>query len=234
MLICAAACAIFVLMLQPLRNLFDSDRVPTRAFRVSDFRTTLTAVLAMPSLRAMSFACLAFNGLQAVVTAYFVVYLTTIGYTPVAAGFLFSVAVAVAVPGRILWGWLGSSYVTPRGMMAGLALGMAGSAVLFAFCSAGWPTLLVGLVASALSATALSWHGVLLAETARAAPEDMRGGVTGGVLSFGQVGALALPLAYSGLLDLTGSYGIGFVVCGVPALLVGVRLLRQSREGGSA
>ena len=227
MLLSAAACAIFVLMLQPLRNTFDTDRVPTRAFRWSDFKATLTSVLGTPGLRALSFACLAFNGLQAVVTAYFVVYLTTIGYTPVAAGFVFSVAVAVAVPGRILWGWLGSSYVSPRRMMAGLALGMAGSVALLALCSADWPALLVGLVACAVSATALSWHGILLAETARAAPEGMRGGVTGGVLSFGQVGALALPLVYSGLLDLTGSYGIGFVVCGVPALLVGVQLLRR-------
>ena len=76
-------------------------------------------------------------------------------------------------------------------------------------------------------ATALSWHGILLAETARAAPEGMRGGVTGGVLSLGQVGALSLPLIYSGLLDLTGNYGIGFVVCGVPALWVGMHLLRR-------
>ena len=227
MLLSAAACAVFVLMLQPLRRVFDTDRVPTRAFRFSDFKATLTSVLGTPGLRALSFACLAFNGLQAVVTAYFVVYLTTIGYTPVAAGFVFSVAVAVAVPGRILWGWLGSSYFTPRAMMAGLALGMAGSVALLALCSAGWPTLLVGLIACVLSATALSWHGILLAETARAAPGDMRGGVTGGVLSFGQVGALSLPLMYSGLLDLTGSYGIGFIMCGVPALLVGVILIRR-------
>ena len=231
MLICAAACAVFTLMLQPLRRIFDTDRVPTRTFRWSDFRTTLTSVLTTRSLRALSFACLAFNGLQATVTAYFVVYLTTIGYTPVAAGFVFSVAVAVAVPGRILWGWLGSSYVRPRMMMAGLALGMAGSVALLALCRAGWPTLLIGLIACVLSATALSWHGIVLAETARAAPEDMRGGVTGGVLSFGQVGALALPLMYSGLLDVTGSYGIGFIMCGVPALLVGVLLLRR---GGAA
>jgi len=227
MLFSASACAVFALVLQPLRRIFDTDRVPTRIFRLSDFKATVTSVLGTPGLRALSFACLAFNGLQAVVTAYFVVYLTTIGYTPVAAGFAFSVAVAVAVPGRILWGWLGSSYVSPRVMMAGLALGMAGSVGLLALCSAGWPALLVGLIACALSATALSWHGILLAETARAAPEGMRGGVTGGVLSFGQVGALALPLVYSGLLDLTGSYGIGFIVCGVPALLVGVQLLRQ-------
>jgi nitrate/nitrite transporter NarK len=160
-------------------------------------------------------------------TAYFVIYLTTLGYTPVAAGFLFSVAMAVAVPGRILWGWIGSSYVSPRMTMAGLALGMAASAALLAFASAEWPPLLLGLVACALSATALSWHGILLAETAHASPEDMRGGVTGGVLSFGQVGALVLPLLYSGLLDVTGSYGVGFVVCGLPALLVGVLLLRR-------
>jgi MFS family permease len=228
MLVSAAACAIFVPMLQPLRSIFDTDRVSTRTFQLSDFKATLTTVVATPGLRALSFACLAFNGLQSTVTAYFVVYLTTIGYTPVAAGFVFSVAVAVAVPGRIVWGWLGSSYVSPRVMMAGLALGMAGSVALLALCSAGWPTLLVGLIACVLSATALSWHGLLLAETARAAPEGMRGGVTGGVLSFGQVGALALPLMYSGLLDLTGSYGIGFIVCGIPALLVGVTLLRQS------
>jgi nitrate/nitrite transporter NarK len=233
MVLTAAACAVFVLMLQPLRRIFDDDRVPTRTFRLSDFKSTLTSVLGTPGLRALSYACLAFNGLQAVVTAYFVVYLTTIGYTPVAAGFVFSVAVAVAVPGRIVWGWLGSSYVTPRMVMAGLALGMAGSVALLALSSAAWPALLVGLIACVLSATALSWHGILLAETARAAPEGMRGSVTGGVLSVGQVGALALPLIYSGLLDLTGSYGIGFMVCGVPALLVGVQLLRQRHRAPS-
>lgn len=226
-LLSAAASAIFGVMLQPLRAIFDTDRVPTRTFRLSDFRSTLMSVIGTPRLRALSFACLAFNGLQATMTAYFVVYLTTIGYTPVAAGFVFSVAVAVAVPGRIVWGWLGSTYVTPRTIMAGLALGMAGSVALLALCTPTWPTVLVGLVACVLSATALSWHGILLAETARAAPEDMRGGVTGGVLSFGQVGALSLPLIYSGLLDTTGSYGVGFVVCGIPPLLVGIQLLRQ-------
>jgi MFS family permease len=233
MLSSAAACAVFTLLLQPLRRNFDNDRVPTRTFQLSDFKSTLNAVLATPGLRALSFACLAFNGLQAAVTAYFVVYLTTIGYTPVAAGFLFSVAVAVAVPGRIVWGWLGSTHVSPRMMMVGLALGMAASAALLALCGAGWPTVLVGRDACALSATALSWHGILLAETARAAPEGMRGGVTGGVLSFGQVGALTLPLIFSGLLDLTGSYGIGFFVCGVPALLVGMQLMRQRASAAS-
>jgi nitrate/nitrite transporter NarK len=226
MLLCAAACAVFALMLQPLRGLFDDDRVPTRTFKLSDFRSTLNSVLAVPRLRTLSVACLAFNGLQTVVTAYFVVYLTTIGYTPVAAGFVFSMAVAIAIPSRILWGWLGSGHVSPRLIMAGLSIGMAGSVVLLALCGPGWPVL-VGLAACLLSVTALSWHGILLAETARASPEDMRGGVTGGVLAFGQVGALGLPVMYSGLLETTGSYGIGFVMCGIPAVWVGFQLLRH-------
>ena len=231
MLLTAAACALFTLMLQPLRKIYDDDRVPGHAIQLSDFRTTLTSVLRAPDLRAMSFACLAFNGVQSVVTAYFVVYLTTIGYTPVAAGLAFSAAVMVAVPGRIVWGWLGSGRIAPRLLMAMLALGMAASVALLGLSSASWPTLLVAVVAGVLSATALSWHGVVLSEAARAAPEGRRGAVTGGVLSFGQVGALAEPLMFSALLGLTGSYGIGFMACGIPALLVGVNLLRQPVSG---
>jgi MFS family permease len=227
MLASAAACTVFVLMMQPLRKIFDVDRVPTRAFQLSDFLVTLRSVLGTPGLRGLSFACMAFNGVQTVVTAYFVVYLTTIGYTPVAAGFVFSAAVTVAVPGRILWGWLGSGHISPHVIMTGLALGMAASVGLLGLCDTGWPTLVIGAIAGVLSATALSWHGVLLAETARAAPEGMRGAVTGGVLSFGQVGALVGPLTYSALLGLTGSYGLGFIACSIPALLVGVYMLRQ-------
>ncbi len=94
--------------------------------------------------------------------------------------------------------------------------------------------LLVGLVASGLSATAMSWHGVLLAETARLAPEGSRGAATGGVLSFGQIGALVLPLIYAFLLSVTGSHGVGFMACAVPALLVGVVLLRTEEPPSRA
>lgn len=229
MLIGAAACLIFAALLQPLRKKFDSDRVPERSFRLSDFATTLRIVFGSVELRAMASACLVFNGVQAAFTAYFVIYLTTIGYTPVAAGFVFSVAVAIAVPGRILWGWLSSRHVTPPMMLAGLAMGMAGSTALLALSGPSWPTLLVGMIACVISATALSWHGVLLAEAARAAPQGMSASVVGGVLSTGQVGSFALPLAFSGLLEVTGSYSIGFMVCSLPAVAAGALLLRRRK-----
>ena len=226
LLICASACAVFGLILEPLRHLFDDDRVKTRFFQLSDFKTTFVSVLGTSDLRNMSMACLIFNGMQSVVTAYFVIFLTTIGYTPVAAGLVFSMAVLVAIPGRILWGWLSSSLVSPRLMLAGLGIGMALSGGALGFCGVGWPTIVVSLIACLLSATALSWHGILLAETARVAPTGMLGGVTGGVLAVGQVGALMFPLMFSGLLEFTGSYGLGFIACALPSLLVGFQMIR--------
>ena len=53
----------------------------------------------------------------------------------------------------------------------------------------------------------MSWHGILLSETARLAPAGSAGAVTGGVLSFGQIGALLGPFSFSLLLRLTGGYG---------------------------
>jgi MFS family permease len=226
-------CLGFAVMLQPLRQEFDADRVPSRRFRLSDFGTTLTSVLATRDLRNLSLACFAFNGLQTVFTAYFVIYLTELGYSLALAGLVFSVAMVVAVPGRILWGWLGSTLVSPRVMMGGLALGMAASTLVTGFYGPLWPVLLVGFVASCLSATAMSWHGVLLAEAARLAPEGMRGAATGGVLSFGQTGALLMPLAYALLLSLTGSHGLGFVLSGLPALMVGIALLRTRPQAAA-
>lgn len=230
LLIAAAACLVFAVMLQPLRAQFDSDRKPSQTFRLSDFHRTLTSVLAAPELRRLAFACFAFNGLQTVFTSYFVVALTELGHGLAAAGFVFSMAMIIAVPGRLFWGWLGSGRVEPPIVMCWLALGMAGGTALMALLNAQWPLFLIGLVATVLSATAMSWHGVLLSEASRLADPGQHGAVTGGVLSFGQFGGLLLPLVYSGVLIATGSYGLGFTACGLPALVVGIMLLRAPRD----
>jgi len=80
-----------------------------------------------------------------------------------------------------------------------------------------------------VSATAMSWHGITLSEAARLAPAGRVGAVTGGVLSFGQIGALASPAVFSLLLGLTAGYSASWVACAVPAILVGVNMLRQGR-----
>ena len=234
LLIIGAACVVYAVVLQPLRNEFDNDRDLTRRFRLSDFKGTVTLVLGTPALRALAFGCFAFVGLQTVITAYFVIYLTHIGYSLAGAGQIFAMATAVAVGGRIFWGWLSSSYVSPRAMLGSLALAMGIAVGLASLISSDWPVWQATLVATGVSSTVFSWHGVMLAEASRLAPDSMRGAVTGGILSFGQLGGLTLPLLYSTLLGVTDSYRIGFIVCAVPALLVGLGLLYTVRSAKKA
>jgi nitrate/nitrite transporter NarK len=87
--------------------------------------------------------------------------------------------------------------------------------------------LAIGVVGGVFRATAMSWHGILLSESARLAPVGRAGAVTGGVLSFGQMGALLCPLAFSLLLHVTGGYAAGWAICAIPAVLVGINLLRR-------
>jgi MFS family permease len=229
MLVSAAACCCFAIVLQPLRGRLDTDPEPGHPIRLSDFVTTITGVLAVRELRGLSFACFAFNGLQSVFIAYFVTYLTALGYGLVAAGSLFSTVIAIAIPCRILWGWVGSFHVAPRLVMAGLAFGMAISAVVTGWFTVTWTTLAIGVVTGCLSATAMSWHGILLSESARLAPFGRAGSVTGGVLSFGQMGAFLLPSVFALLLRVTGGYTAGWAASAIPAVLVGVVLLRKGK-----
>src|SRR5271168_1191916 len=227
MLASAALCWAVALLLQPLRGRLDTEPSPRHPIRLSDLRTTITAVLAVRELRSLSFACFAFNGTQAVFVAYFVTYMTTQGYSLIAAGSLYSTVMAVALPGRILWAWVGGFYVAPHIVLGGLAFGMAVSIGLLGAVTPHWPLLAIGAVAMVVSATAMSWHGITLSEAARLAAPGQVGAVTGGVLSFGQIGALSSPAVFSLLLGLSGGYSAGWVVCAVPDVLVGVNMLRQ-------
>jgi predicted MFS family arabinose efflux permease len=230
MLVSAGTCWLFALLLQPLHGRLDTDPTRTHAIHLSDFRTTITRVLSVRELRGLSFACFAFNGIQAVFIAYFVTYLTALDFDLVAAGSLFSAVIAIAIPCRILWGWVGSFYVEPRLVIAALAFGMAVSIALAGTFTATSPAIAIAAVTGVISATAMSWHGILLSEAARLAPTGRAGAVTGGVLSFGQMGALLCPSVFALLLALTGGYAAGWVVCAIPALLVGTSLLRQGRR----
>ena len=79
--------------------------------------------------------------------------------------------------------------------------------------------------------TALSWHGILLAETARLAPEGQVGGVTGGVLAFTSIAMMIYPALYGGLLAWTGSYGIGFILGAIPSFAAFVIFVNPPVDG---
>src|SRR5690606_9260520 len=148
------------------------------------------------ALLRLALGCAAFNGLQTVFIAYFVTYLFSLGYELAAAGLLLSATTTMAVPGRLFWGWNGSGRIVPGRLIRWLAVGMAASTSALGLAGWLWPGPATVIGAVGLSLTALSWHGVMLAEAVRLAPEGQRATATGGVLSFGQIGALVLPLLY--------------------------------------
>jgi fucose permease len=211
-----------------MRRRFDADRVEGHPLSPADIRANVASVLREPALRAMCVAMFSFVGLQSLFTGFFVLYLVRgLGYDLERAGLVFAIAVAVAVPGRIGWGWLASHLVRPATLLALLGVGMAGAAVLAAAMDPAWPTWLAAVVASAFSATAVSWHGVLLAEVARLSPPGRIGSTTGAVLAFGDAGAFVLPLLFSAALSATGGYGTGFAIGGALTLAVGLLGLRR-------
>jgi len=228
-LACAAICAGTALALQPLRAGFDTDRNPAQPLTPAAIRGNIASVLGVPALRLLCFTMFSFVGLQALFTGFFVLYLVQgLGNDLARAGLVFSIAVAVAVPARIGWGWVASRLMRPDRLLALLGISMSAAAVLTASLQGDWPMWLLVLSAGLFSATAVSWHGVLLAEVARLSPPGRIGATTGVVLSFGDAGSLILPLLFSAALALFDSYRIGFLIGGLPTLAVGLYSLRAS------
>jgi nitrate/nitrite transporter NarK len=231
LLVIAGLCLLTVAALQPLRARFDIDRNPAQPLSPADIRANVASVLRDPALRSMCLAMFSFVGLQTLFTGFFVLYLVRgLAYDLERAGLVFAIAVAIAVPARIFWGWLASRFVRPALLLALLGIAMAASAALAAIIAPGWPTWAATAVACALSVTAVSWHGVLLAEVARLSPPGRIGATTGAVLACGDAGALCLPLAFSAALTLTGEYGPGFLIGGALALAVGLLGLRRPQK----
>jgi nitrate/nitrite transporter NarK len=223
LLVVASLCALTAVALQPLRERFDVDRNPAQELSPADIRSNVASVVRDQALRTLCLAMFSFVGLQSLFTGFFVLYLVRgLGYDLERAGLVFAIAVGVAVPARIGWGWLASHLVRPATLLALLGVGMAGAAVLTAVIDPSWPTWVAAVIAASLSVTAVSWHGVLLAEVARLSPPGRIGATTGAVLAFGDAGSLVLPLLFSAALTLTGGYASGFVIGAALALTVGI------------
>jgi hypothetical protein len=219
-------------MLQPFRTFFDSDRDATVRPSFSGVSETMKIVISDPNLRDLAFAGFAFGGLQSIYSGFFILYLIDgLEYSEVDAGLAFAIASTTAVVARILWGWLGSTLVSPRIVMGMIGLFGFVAAVLTGYYEFSWSFSSIVAVAILYNVTALSWHGVLLAETARLAPPDKVGGVTGGVLSFTSVAMMIYPAIYGGLLFATESYGVGFIFGAVPSLIAAFIFFRAPVQG---
>ncbi|MBT3533502.1 MAG: MFS transporter [Rhodospirillaceae bacterium] len=222
-------CIVAAFALQPMRDRFDGERQSDRSLMpTTEILRTLRLVIRRPETRKISFAMFTFVGAQAIFAAFFVLFLVEgLDYELTLAGRVFAISQVVAVVARILWGWLASTIIAPRLMLALLGLGISVTGVLTGLITDDWSIPLVGFAACAFAATAVSWHGVLLAEVARLAPPGQVGSLTGGVLSLGYIAMMAYPAVYGVMLAGDGDFGYGFILAGLPALIAGCLLLRR-------
>ncbi len=219
-------------LLEPLRSHFDSDRKPDTGIDLAGVLRTMRHVVQTPELRDLSMVAFALGGLQSVWAGFFILFVIDgLDRSEIEAGTMFATASLTAIGARILWGWLGTALVSPRRILAALCAFATAAALLTALYQPDWAAWLILGVAILYNVTSLSWHGVLLAETARLAPAGMVGGVTGGVLAFTSVAMMLYPALYGGLLAITGSYGAGFAATALPALFTAFVLVLPPRQG---
>lgn len=223
--LCALVCVVLAAVLEPWRARFDTDRDPTAPLGLAAIGETVRSAWS-PGIGGITAMAMCYVGLQFVHTTFVVVFLVeTQGRSLAAAGGLFSLGTLVAIPGRILWGWLGGRHVAPRRLLAGIGFGTAAAFVALAAlpAAASDPLVLAAVVLN--SATVMAFHGLMLAEVARLAPPGRAGQVTGGVLFFAQIGQIVLPPLF-GLVAVAAGYAWAWMVFALPALVMGAWLWR--------
>ncbi len=219
---------VIVIALQPVRDYFDSDRKPNEKFTFSNVTKTIKTVMSTPQLRDLAFGSFSFGGLQSIFAGFFILFLIDgLGFDELEAGMAFAVASFTAVGARILWGYIGSVYLSARIVLGFIGVFAGISSILTGFYDESWSYSLIIAVAILYNITALSWHGILLAEIARLSSRDTVAGITGGVLAFTSIAMMIYPAFYGILLGLTDSYATGFILSSIPAFIGGIILLRQ-------
>jgi MFS family permease len=222
---------IFAIMLQPIRNRFDTDRNPTQSLKPGFIWQTLRQVMATPSLRDLALGMFCFVGLQGLFGSYFVTYISETMERPLeSANYIFSIAMSTAIAARILWGWVGSALMPARRLIAYLSAVMVVAAVGMGSIEPGWTDLAIIGVAILYCISAISWHGLMMAELARLSPAGQVGPVTGAALACAGAGMMAYPMLYAVLVEMTGDASLGFYLAALPAAVMAVKLYRPPKH----
>ena len=224
---CLALCSI--LLVQPLRAVFDADRDASARLRQRPF-DDLMLVARHRDLALLAGATLCFSGVQLSLMGFAVTMLVEeLGVKLVAAGAALAAIQIAGVTGRLLWGAaadrLGDGNLTliVIAIIAALA-GLATSCL-----DVDTPLLPVYGVLLVFGFTAVGWNGVFMAEIARLAPAGRVGGATGAVLTVTFLGVILAPMAFTGLHALTGAYTTVFGIMATVSLVGSLLILAQRR-----
>src|SRR6266851_661155 len=221
------------LLVQPFRELLDSERDRDRAVSLAAFVSpaTLTmpfrAMALAPALPRLTFIGFALATTQGCLLGFYVTFLVAdVGVSLTAAGVAFAVMQGTGIVGRILMGWLADRIGSAMRTLAALAVGSTGAALLLAATAIDWPWWAVLSSAGAAGLAATSWNGIYLAEIARIAPLGKVGDATSGASILTFIGYVLGPAAFAGIVEYTGSYRMTFAIAAALPLIAVIVLQR--------
>jgi MFS family permease len=180
----------------------------------------LRLVSASSSLRPLGIMAVCFAATQFNFTAVFAAVLVErMRWSPIEAGSALSIALAVSVASRLVWGWI-ADHAPPRFVLAALGGGMMGVATIACgFLTPSWPSLVIYVIAILFGASGSSWNGLALSEATHFAPSGHVGEATAGIMFFIYTGALIGPALFSLVTSLSGTITPAFLLLGLLALL---------------
>lgn len=194
--------------------------------------------VAHPEGKPLAFASMTLSLTQYGTMAIYVVWLWgSLDVAPETAGQMFFVAMAGAILGRLVWGYL-ADLSRPAVILQMQMLTGAMSALIMAWLPSdiwhGW----LWLFSAFLGFVPMSWSGILLSEVTRAGMQtkDPRAGIiamTSGVVVLFYLGGLTGPALLSLVYLTFGSYSPGFVLF-AGLFLTSWILYRQGRRAASA
>ena len=215
----------FAAGMSPWRNRLDDDRNPAAPLLDPDAFRPLKLIVAQAQFRDLAVAAGILSGVQFCIGAYFVTALVgSAGRTLAEGGGMLSMMLMASIGGRVLWGWL-ADRLTPRRVLALLALLVGASTGSLALLSTAWSYGAILALSLAIGATAFSWSGILMAEVARLAVGVGVVDATAGVMFFAYLGALGIPSLVAGIAALAGNLEAGFLLFAVVAFPLGLRFL---------
>jgi nitrate/nitrite transporter NarK len=216
----SALCLVVAAAVQPLASA-PQGATKERASGRPVWWRSISVALAHPYLRLLSLSAFVLGGAQMCSSTFLVSYFYgTVGYTPLRAGAMLTVANVSGAVFRLVWGAVGDRGVSPRLLLAALSLVaclveivMTSTRLMADFSFAATACVLLG-------AAVIGWNGLLLSEAADAVPSDKVASATAGCLFFSFGGVMTFPAVFGLLQRLTdGFVASWWMMAGANALL---------------
>ena len=211
-LVCAGACVLIAMALQPLRAKLDHPSVRASA-APAGFIDALRLLISHAELRWISLTAFLFGGVQLSFASFLVVFLVERAQlSMVRAGAVLSAAMLAGMIGRLLWGAAADYFRNARAVLIALGVVTAVCAAAITQVSAQWPYTAILLLAVIFGATTLGWNGVYIGELARVAPPGKVAMATGASLACAYFGAVVVPPSFALVQVWSGGYLAPFML----------------------